>query len=304
MFRSYFNFSKKELNGISILCLLIFIVLVFPYIYNKFQNKEVYHFDNFDLEVKQFLATAKNNNSENYYKTRDEIENAEFKAVYFLFDPNNLSEENWKKLGLSIKQIKTIKNYEAKGGKFYSNKDVQKMYSITAKQYASLEPFIRIIKSKKTYPPENSFKSKLYKKNVINDRLVIIVDINLADSGELETIRGVGPAFAARIIKLRTRLGGFYNIAQLLDVYGLDSLKYQNLKNQVKADPAYITKININSVTFDELKSHPYLTYKQMNAIIQYRKQHGSYRSAADLKNIAILSESTLIKFEPYLIFK
>ena len=40
-----------------------------------------------------------------------------------------------------------------------------------------------------------------------------------------------------------------------------------------------------------------------MNAVIQYRKQHGSYRSLGDLKKIAIMNEGILRKIEPYLIF-
>ncbi len=64
-----------------------------------------------------------------------------------------------------------------------------------------------------------------------------------------------------------------------------------------------IRKININTANFDILKNHPYLKYKQINAIIQYRKQHGNYTSVADLKKILILSPQTIEQIAPYLQF-
>jgi competence protein ComEA len=45
-----------------------------------------------------------------------------------------------------------------------------------------------------------------------------------------------------------------------------------------------IRKININTITFDKLRLMPYLDYKQVNAIIEYRKQHGDFTSIADIE--------------------
>ena len=38
----------------------------------------------------------------------------------FPFNPNTLTEEEWKQIGLTDRQIRNIMNYKAKGGKFYS----------------------------------------------------------------------------------------------------------------------------------------------------------------------------------------
>ena len=62
-------------------------------------------------------------------------------------------------------------------------------------------------------------------------------------------------------------------------------------------------KININTVDFGGLKSHPYLKYKQVNAIIAYRKQHGNFTGIADLKKLLILSPQTIEQLTPYLQF-
>jgi competence ComEA-like helix-hairpin-helix protein len=64
-----------------------------------------------------------------------------------------------------------------------------------------------------------------------------------------------------------------------------------------------LKKININECTFEELKQFPYLSFKQMNVIIAYRKQHGNYNSIDDLNKIAILTPEIIQKIAPYFSF-
>jgi competence ComEA-like helix-hairpin-helix protein len=145
-----------------------------------------------------------------------------------------------------------------------------------------------------------TFKTNYKSTGIPKNTLRPIIELNAADSIELESIRGIGPAFASRIIKFRRRIGGFYRKEQLLEIYGMDSLKYDQLKDQIQVNAGLITRININTFTFEEIRHHPYLNYKQMNAIIQYRAQHGSYKSVDDLRKIAILNEEIIRKIEPY----
>jgi competence protein ComEA len=99
-------------------------------------------------------------------------------------------------------------------------------------------------------------------------------------------------------------LGGFYKKEQLKEVYGIDSLRYAEIKNQVSVNSAKIKKLPINTISFDQLRLFPYLNYKQVNALIEYRKQHGNYNSIDDLKNIVLLDAGILRKIEPYISFK
>ncbi|MEO6149430.1 MAG: helix-hairpin-helix domain-containing protein [Mucilaginibacter sp.] len=135
-------------------------------------------------------------------------------------------------------------------------------------------------------------------------RLIIPVELNGADSAILTTVYGIGPSFAKRIIKYRALLGGYASKQQLKEVYGLDAEKYAEISEQVTVDAARLKKINVNTADIDELKHLYYLTYKQKNAIIQYRMQHGDYTSAKDMLDIAILDEITINKIKPYIVFK
>lgn len=132
----------------------------------------------------------------------------------------------------------------------------------------------------------------------------VIVELNSADSAKLTGLNGIGRSFARRIVNYRNRLGGFVNKEQLKEVYGMDDDRYAGMQAQVSVDPSQIKKIQINKVDFDELKHFPYLTFKQMNAIVQFREQHGDYTSLNDMRNIAILNDEILRKIGPYIDFK
>ena len=60
----------------------------------------------------------------------------------FPFNPNTITEEEWLQIGLTDRQVRSIMNYKAKGGRFYSKSDVEKLYAISEEEYAQLEPFI------------------------------------------------------------------------------------------------------------------------------------------------------------------
>ena len=301
LLQSYFGFTKKELNGLLVLCILLILVSISPFIYERFSRPDVHEFADFEPEVRQFLASAKRQDSTGYSDSSRERD-GQRSVSYFNFDPNGLDEASWKQLGLSSRQIRVIKNYEAKGGRFHTKEDLKKIYSISEQKYLSLEPYIRIANDQRSPTGGSNTGFPKYESHKTG-RVPVMVELNAADSAELETIRGIGPAFASRIVRYRNRLGGFYRKEQLRDVYGVDSLKYEELKDQVVVNPAVIRKINVNKASFEEIKNHPYLSYKQMNAVIQYRKQHGEYRSIADLKKIAIMDDEILRKIEPYLIF-
>jgi competence protein ComEA len=80
--------------------------------------------------------------------------------------------------------------------------------------------------------------------------------------------------------------------------------RYAEMQAQVSVDPSHIQKIHINKVDFDGLKYFPYLTFKQMNAIIHFPEQHGEYTSLNDMRNIVLLIDEFLRKIEPYIDFK
>ncbi|MFD2288656.1 ComEA family DNA-binding protein [Pedobacter petrophilus] len=237
----------------------------------------------------------------NFYAVRDRIEHAGTVRAekFFYFDPNTLNPEGWQSLGLSPKQAQSIVNYTKKGGKFYKPEDLQKMYTISPERYAKLLPFVQIAAQPSGYP-QNKMP---FEKKVLVKKTFQVVDINTADSARLDEIKGIGGAFATRILKYRERLGGFHHKEQLMEIYGLDSSKYNEIKDQVTISSVALKMVNINTAVFNDLKGNPYLSYKQINAIIQYRKQHGNYSGLSDLSKVLILNQDIINKIAPYISF-
>ncbi|GAA4331252.1 hypothetical protein GCM10023149_36960 [Mucilaginibacter gynuensis] len=280
------SITKKEWNGLVLMLALIAVVLAAPYVYQSISKDNTINYSLFNNRHAIAVNNAKNKVNAGYSHTNDNVNSP---VTLFRFDPNGLPAEKWKQLGLTDRQITVIKHYEAKGGRFFSKHDVQKMYSLSAADYERLEAYIAL-------PEKSDYTPK--------PRLTEPVELNTADSVKLTTIHGIGPVFASRIIKYRQRLGGYISKVQLKEVYGVDDKKYNEIADQVKINPGHIQHINPNTATFDDFKRLPYLTFKQMNAIIQYRLQHGDYNSVADMQGIAILTKHDIDKIKPYLIFK
>ena len=59
------------------------------------------------------------------------------------------------------------------------------------------------------------------------------VSINKAGSEDLQTIRGIGPALAERIMNYRQANGGFKALEQLKEVKGVGDAKFEKMKDQI-----------------------------------------------------------------------
>jgi competence ComEA-like helix-hairpin-helix protein len=59
------------------------------------------------------------------------------------------------------------------------------------------------------------------------------VDINTASIAELDTLPGIGPTIAARIVDFRTRNGPFRRSEDLMNVRGIGEKKFLKLKGRI-----------------------------------------------------------------------
>lgn len=299
-FRDYFVFNKRERNGVFVLLVIIMLLVMYLTLGDKFITATDTDFTNFEKEINIFEASAniersaKPTDSTGFrkypYSYKSAIKEKGATVTYFKFNPNQLSTTEWQKLGLTNKQISCIKKYEAKGGKFLKKEDLKKIYLISEKMYTTLEPYIFI--------PEKD--EKITTKNTI---VINKIDINSADSVQLLTIKGIGSFYAKTIIRYRKLLGGFISNQQLLELWKFDEHKLQAIEKYITLDTSKIKKININTCSAAELK-HPYLNWNEVNAIINYRLQHGNYATINEIKNTDLVDDETFYKIAPYLMIK
>ena len=135
----------------------------------------------------------------------------------------------------------------------------------------------------------------------VKTRPVSQIDLNASDSSELVKLPGIGPVFAARIIRYREKLGGYSDIAQLMEIAGLpDSL----MEWFVISDSIPVRKINVNTSTLAELRRHPYIDFYQARAIVEFRRDRGKIKGPEQLSFMEEFTDQDLIRLEPYLDFR
>ena len=63
------------------------------------------------------------------------------------------------------------------------------------------------------------------------------IDLNRATAEELESVRGIGPALAARIIARRDELGGFGRVEDLIEVRGIGPATLESMRGRFLVRP-------------------------------------------------------------------
>jgi len=210
----------------------------------------------------------------------------------FYFDPNTLDSAGWLRLGLREKTVRTLMRFRARGGRFRSPEDIDRIYGLSPADAARIRPYVSIAH---LVPAPPHAEKKSYKP------VQLSVDINTADSALFESLPGIGPRLAARIISFREKLGGFCRIEQLAETYGLPDSVFRRILPQLRIGELRLRQIAVNTASVEELAQHPYVRYKLAKAIVAYRSQHGPFRLPDDLRKMAVMDEETMAKLTPYL---
>ena len=276
-FKNYFEFNKKERNGILLLsCLLLLLILFYQFSHLLKQESRT-DFSSFE----KALAELEYEQEPTIEKQKDSL---------FYFNPNTLDDKGWLALGLPSTKLSVVRNFQKSGAIFKTKTDLKNCFAITDEFYEKIEKYISIPEIKKV--EKNISKREITKQ---------LIELNQADSLQLISINGVGPFYAKQILKYRKELGGFRNYAQLTEIWGLENLEIQKLKQQTSIDTLHIRKVNVNTIELEQLKLHPYLNYKQAKMILNYRKQHGDFKQVKDIRKIKPISPELFRKIAPYL---
>ncbi len=294
-FKEYLSFHRTERWGTIIISFLILVLIAFNIYQRVFWQADM---EKMSLKYGQTILE--------FQRQTDSLTSVHDAPApwipqpvnLFKFDPNTLDSAGWVSLGFSPKQTHSILKYRNAGAKFRKPEDLKKLFMVDEAKYAELEPFIAINPSTLQTTPKKEFDRPKWQRPAFE---LPHVELNSADTTELMKLKGIGSSFAKRIVKYRELLGGYTSKAQVLEVYGMDTVRFNPIAAQLVVDTLVRVRININTAEAKELMKHPYIDKNQAVAIVNYRTQHGPFRSVADLQKIHLFKGQSYTLAAPYL---
>ena len=243
----------------------------------------------------------------------------------FDFDPNTADSIQFLKLGLAVWQVHSIYKYRALGGRYHRVEEFKRVPGMTPELYERLSPHIKIAEKFKYYSDlgvrdgrdghdrakaynsgDAAYSSKEGVADVSNPprqekfQELVVLDLNTVDTSTLKRIPGIASYRARRIVDYRERLGGYVSVDQLSELNGDIP---EELKVWFAVDSAILRPLHVNTDDSRTLSRHPYLSYVQARAIIQYRKNYGRISSLADLSLLDGFTDADLQRLAPYVVF-
>ena len=214
----------------------------------------------------------------------------------FYFDPNTADSSQLLRLGLPAWMIRNIYRYRARGGVYRSKRDFAQTYGLTKKDYLRLEPYIRISDD---YQAASTLFSKEERDTLrypakLKDGEYIV--LNTADTTELMKVPGIGSYYAKEIVRHGKWIGGYVSVDQLDEIEDFP----QTAKKYFVVSHPTPQRLNINKLSLQELRRHPYINYYQAKAIVDYRRLHGNIKSLQDLRFSKDFTESVIRRLKPY----
>lgn len=291
---AWFSLSHSERNGTLVLAVIILLIILgwvaLPQLDRPWRPER----DALDREMRKFIASADST----------EVKVGIEKTEVLPFDPNTASLELLLSAGLKTRTANNLIRFREKGGRIRSAEDMKKLYGITSEEWNAIRDKVLVGTNSQTlgnrrdsFPSENtqlqpgSNKGPEWR----------VVELNSADSLALESLPGIGPVLASRIIRYRERLGGFISLSQLLEVYGMKPEWYEKLVTHLRVDSSQVHPLDLNRIRSEAELRHPYLTPWQTQAIWKYLSMGRKVTSSRELIDNKLLRKEEYEKIKPYL---
>ena len=120
----------------------------------------------------------------------------------------------------------------------------------------------------------------------------------------LVSLHGIGPVYAARILKYRNLLGGFYSKSQLLEVYGISEEAFNHFSEYVFSDTLKVERLRLNFSEYTDFVRHPYFKKEHVEAILNFRQMHGPFTSEKQLLSAGLVDSATFLQVRHYITYR
>ncbi|MDR6301184.1 ComEA family DNA-binding protein [Mesonia maritima] len=255
--KSHFAFNKSQRNGIFLLVIIILILFYGMYYVNNSSSFNIFSTNEDSLvSFQHYIDSLKLKKKE--------------KETYkiYPFNPNFITDYKGYVLGMTPAEIDRLHEFREKDKWINSKADFKKVTGVSDSLLNEISPYFKfpdwVIEKRKREKTKTAEKTELSFREK--------KDLNSATKKELQKINGIGEAYSTRIIRYRTKIGGFVDDIQLKDIYGLDYKTEQKvLEKFTVKNPPEIQKIDINKATLIQLSEIIYFNYELAREIIDYR---------------------------------
>lgn len=267
--KSHFVFNRSQQNGIFLLVLIIIVLQL------------VYFFYPFSSEVVEGREQQKV--VEELQRSVDSLKSiAAEKGTFELqpFNPNLISDYKGYTLGMSVEEIDRLHAFREKGLWVNSSEEFREVTGVSDSLLKKIAPYFKFPEWK---------KKEISNKDISKSTLSTPKkkqDLNAASTEELQVINGIGEKLSERIVKYRSKIGGFRSSLQLEDVYGLSPEVIERLNRAFEVRSIPQEKLSLNSITVLDLSEIPYFNYELARSIITYRQNRGTISSFEELEHI------------------
>ena len=174
------------------------------------------------------------------------------------FNPNYLTDYRAYVLGIDKNTIDRLFAFRKSGKFINSAAEFKRITQMEDSLFEVIKPFLKFHNFTK-YRKEKVFK--ISKK-----------DINEVEEYDFLKVKGIGKVLSSRIVKYRKFIKGFSTLDQLYEVYGLDSLVVDNVKNHFEIQKLpELKKIKISEASLYDLSRIPYINKEESTEIIKLR---------------------------------
>ena len=278
--KEYFNFSKREQNGLVVLFVLLVAIIGTNIFVSVRKSNQKVDFSDFETEIDSFLV---------YQQTH--FDDSEL----FAFDPNTASREDLLRLGLSPKSVNGIMNYREKGYKFYKPEDIMRVRTLKPEEYEVIKDYIVIERQQYSNNySRNDYRHEYRDKDNAQSTELFDFDPNTATKDELERL-GFKPWQTENIIKYRSKGGRFKQPSDITKIHGVDAefaerlMPYIKIESQSQHQPqsaSYEILVNINTATASDFQKLKGIGEAYSKRIVAYREKLGGFIAVEQIREV------------------
>lgn len=289
-FKDYFYFIKSDRKAIVALgCVAVFAIGVLVVV------------DAWKDEDNGTIAKEK-------VSVEEEKDEERVEVVMREFDPNTVDSLTLIGFGLKDWKVRNFLHYRAAGKVFRSAEEMGKTYGWTEEDVERVRGYVRVgkeyeKKDVKKWEMREKMEEREDRQTYTSNKFQTLtkVDVNMADTALLRRVPGIGGKISEAIVAYRKKLGGFYSVEQLreLKIVSPELLEWF----EVSSSPD-IQRLNINKASFQALNSHPYISYEQTKALLQYIRLYGKVKDEQALLETGLFTKEEVERLKPYLAFE